>query len=73
MKKVVFAIQVFGLLAMFPVCITAELNRGSETVPVNNTSRNIIKEPTKTSIQSKVKTPKENIDKVLFLTDLLHF
>ncbi len=38
MKKIVFAIQVFVLSAMFPVYLVAELNHGTGRSPVNNST-----------------------------------
>ena len=33
MKKIVFAVQVFGILAMFPIYIVLEMNHGTESFP----------------------------------------
>ena len=66
MKKVVFAIQVFGLISVFPAYIVAELNRGNGRLTINNSSSHIIRESTKKNIKSKVNSAEENGDVILF-------
>ena len=44
MKKLVFAIQVFGVIAMFPFVMILELNR-SNVSSIENNSMSIIKHP----------------------------
>ena len=37
MKKIVFAIQIFGLIAVLPLWVSLEMNHGTETSAVTNT------------------------------------
>ena len=73
MKKVVFAIQVFGLIAVFPAYIVAELNRGNGRLTINNSSSHIIRESTKKNIKSKVNSAEENGDVILFKSKWTHY
>ena len=36
MKKLVFAVQVFGIIAMFPIYVILEMNHGTEKLPESN-------------------------------------
>ncbi|MCY7292296.1 MAG: hypothetical protein LH615_08950, partial [Ferruginibacter sp.] len=38
MKKIGFALQVFGLITMFPLCVILEMNHAATTLPANNTT-----------------------------------
>jgi hypothetical protein len=35
MKKIVFAVQVFGIIALFPIYVVFEMNHGTEKSPEN--------------------------------------
>ena len=59
MKKLVFAVQVFGLIVLFPLYVIIEFNHGTETPPLNNSPSVIVKEPADNSIRSEVRT--ENV------------
>lgn len=41
MKKLVFTIQVFGVIAMFPLYAVLEINHAREKSPSNNTSSSV--------------------------------
>ena len=43
MKKIVFAVQVFGIIAMFPIYVILEMNHGTGRVPENK-SRPVVSE-----------------------------
>ncbi len=60
MKKLAFAIQVFSLIAMFPLYVVAEFNHGNERLPDDINSPAIIKEPTKIDIKSISTSAEEN-------------
>lgn len=47
MKKLVFTIQVFCLMVMFPVYIIVELNRGTGKATINNSSSDCIEKMVK--------------------------
>jgi hypothetical protein len=51
MKKVVFTIQMFVLIALFPVYLVVELNHETGRLPVNNSSSNFTERPTESNIQ----------------------
>ena len=38
MKKIGFALQVFALIAMFPLCVALEMNHAAIKLPPNNTT-----------------------------------
>lgn len=67
MKKLAFAIQVFSLIAMFPVYVVAEFNHGTGRFPNNTSSKGIIKEPAKMNTKSTLTTAEENSDVVLLM------
>jgi hypothetical protein len=50
MKKLVFAFQVFGLLAMFPIVVILEMNHVTGTAPKNNFNSRVILKTEKTKI-----------------------
>ncbi|MGZ8517227.1 MAG: hypothetical protein ACXWWD_07750 [Chitinophagaceae bacterium] len=39
MKKFVFAVQVFGIIALFPIYVILEMNHGIERLPENRNYR----------------------------------
>lgn len=57
MKKIVFAAQVVGLIAMFPILVMLEMNHPAGTSPANNAPSHFIKkvEETSTRFPEKVK------------------
>lgn len=59
MKKLLFAVQVFGAIAMFPLYVIVELNHGLKTLPVNNSSSAIVREQRDISTQSGIRN--ENV------------
>ena len=46
MKKILFTIQVFGLLALFPLSMMASLNRNPEKKPVKKINLSAIEKKT---------------------------
>jgi len=66
MKKIAFAIQVFGLIAMFPVYVVAEFNHGNGRLSSDNSELDSIKKPVKKSIQLSLSSAEQNEDVVLF-------
>jgi len=38
MKKIGFALQVFGLITIFPLCVILEMNQAATKLPANNTT-----------------------------------
>lgn len=59
MKKLLFAVQVFGAIAMFPLYVIVEFNHGTKTLPVNNSASVIEKKQKDNGIPSTVKN--ENV------------
>ena len=59
MKKLLFAVQVFGAIAMFPLYVIVEFNHGKKALPVHNSSSVIVKEQKDISAQSGVRN--ENV------------
>ncbi|MES1181565.1 MAG: hypothetical protein ABUL44_02095, partial [Flavobacterium sp.] len=51
MKKVVFAIQMFVLIAMFPVYLVVELNQKTGSMTVNNAPSEFIEKTEKSNVQ----------------------
>lgn len=41
MKKIVFALQIFGLITMFPLYVILELNHVTTKLPSNNKSSGV--------------------------------
>ena len=66
MKKIVFTIQVFSLIAMFPVYVIAEFNHGTGRMTLINSASEIIKESVKKSTHLSLNSSKQNEDMVLF-------
>ena len=67
MKKAAFTIQVFCLIAMFPVYMIAELNHSTEGYFINNSPSNSIKETPKKDIPFTLHSAEENSETVLFM------
>ena len=59
MKKLLFAVQVFGAIAMFPLYVIVEFNHGSKTLPVNTSTSVIENKQRDISTQSGVRN--ENV------------
>ena len=59
MKKLLFAVQVFGAIAMFPLYVIVEFNHGTKTLPVNTSTSVIEKKQRDNGIPSTVKN--ENV------------
>ena len=66
MKKIVLAIQVFSIIAMFPVYVIAEFNHGTGRLPFYNSALEVIKESVKKSIHLSLNSMEQNEDVVLF-------
>jgi hypothetical protein len=62
MKKTIFTVQVFCLIAMFPLYLILELNHGTQRVPSNIFPSIGIEKPAKRSIQPSVNSTVENED-----------
>jgi hypothetical protein len=56
MKKVIFGIQMFVLMAMFPVYLVVELNKKTGSVPVNNAPSELIERTQKSNLQPELNT-----------------
>jgi hypothetical protein len=54
MKKLVFAIQMIALAALFPVYLVAELNQKTGNITVNNPPSEFIKKAEKTNVQTEL-------------------
>ncbi len=52
MKKLVFTVQVFGLIAAFPLYVVIEFNHGAKALPANNSGAVGIEKPVKKNLQS---------------------
>lgn len=55
MKKLVFAVQMFSIIAMFPLYVIVEFNHAKKTFPENNPSSVIEKKQGDNSLQSRFK------------------
>ena len=55
MKKLAFAVRVFGLIVLFPLYLIVEFNYGTEPSPVNNSTSVIVKETSDSSDLSGVR------------------
>ena len=66
MKKAAFTIQVFGIIAMFPIYFAIELNQGEKTLNVNNHSTvitwKISQEKVQAELNSKAKSKNTFLD-----------
>jgi hypothetical protein len=51
MKKVLFTIQMFVLIAMFPVYLVVELNQKTVSTPVNNPPTEFIEQTERSNLQ----------------------
>jgi hypothetical protein len=57
MKKFFFALQVFGIIALFPIYVILEMNHGS---PENKNHVNVIEKAEETAIQVSLKAEAKN-------------
>ena len=55
MKKLVFAVRVFGLIVLVPLYLIVEFNYGTGPSPVSNSTSVIVKEPADSSNLSGVR------------------
>ena len=46
-KKLIFALQVFGLIAAFPLYVVVEFNHGAKALPANISDSVAIEKPVK--------------------------
>ncbi len=65
MKKVVFAIQVFGLIAMFPVYVATELNQGKNELTGNNPPSVITESLPQINAQAELNSKAKSINSFL--------
>lgn len=75
MKKFVFAVQVFGIIAMFPIYVILEMNHGTG-LPENKNHSGVAEKPEKTifrvALNSKVENENSITSKLLTVSkDLL--
>jgi hypothetical protein len=68
MKKLVFALQVFGIIALFPIYVILEMNHGTG-LPENKNYPGVTEKPEKTitrvSLNSKVQNENSIAGKIL--------
>ena len=57
MKKFVFAVQVFGIIAMFPIYVILEMNHG---LPENKNQSGVTGKPEKTIIRVSLNSKVQN-------------
>lgn len=50
MKTIVFALQVFGIIALLPVCVVLEMNHGTSSVSTLKTTRYVAENPSDVSL-----------------------
>lgn len=67
MKKLVFAIQVFGLIAAFPIYIVVDFNHAAKALAANNSDSVDIEKPVKENLQSEVNSTIENENAFFFV------
>jgi hypothetical protein len=67
MKKTLFAIEVFGLIAMFPLYAVVELNHKRSTSTANDTRLIVIEERIKQNIPSVINSKEEHENDVFFI------
>ena len=54
MKKIGFAMQVFGIIILFPLYVVLEMSHGTGSLPQNNDPAGIYEKTTKPSIESSL-------------------
>ena len=62
--------QVFGLIAMFPICVVAEFNHENKRLPFDNCSSVIIKKIPKKNSQSSLNADIKNEEPILFIFNM---
>jgi hypothetical protein len=72
MKKVVFAIQVFSLLAMLPLYIIIELNHANGRLTINNSPTNRDKKVAQKSSGVRLNSANQNPDMVLSMFKIIN-
>ncbi len=68
MKKIVFATQVVGLIAMFPILVMLEMNHPAGTAPANNVPSPVVKKTVETSFRLPEKVKVELVNEVFPIT-----
>jgi len=61
MKKAVFTIQMFVLIAMFPVYLVVELNQKTVSAPVKNAPSEFIEKTAKSNLQQELNSVTEEV------------
>lgn len=72
MRKVVFAIQVFSLLAMLPLYIVVELNHSNGRLTINNSTTNRDKKVAQKSSGFRLNSTNQNPDMVLSIFKIIN-
>ncbi len=73
MKKLAFALQVFSLIAVFPVYVVAEFNHETGRLTGDHSTPAIIKESAKMNTQSTLSLAEENDDVVVLMPNMKHY
>jgi len=73
MKKLVFAIQMFGLLAMFPVVVFLEMNHATRRFPENTNPSNVVMNSEKSFVDVAEKSTDKRLDEVFKITMMTFF
>lgn len=68
MKKIVFTLQVFGLVLMLPIYVTLEMNHGTGSVAENNSRDVTTGKIIKTGIGQSSNKEIQNKESVFFFT-----
>jgi len=68
MKKLVFAAQVFGLLAMFPIVVFLEMNHATGRLPENVNPSDVMKITKKKFSSFPEKSTDKRLDEIFSLT-----
>ena len=64
MKKIVFAAQVLGLIAMFPILVMLEMNHATGISHKNNAPCSVIEKAGETSVQLHEKAKDQMVNEV---------
>lgn len=59
MKKIAFALQVFGLIAILPICVVLEMNHAGR-LPVNNTHSKVNQDVSEFTVQKSLITKEQD-------------
>ena len=68
MKKLVFAAQVFGLIAIFPIVVILEINHGARSSSESNSTSSVVQKPEKTSICLPEKGKDKMVNEAFLIT-----